>query len=193
MADGLILENVAIALGGKTLLKVDAHVQKGAVLTIMGPSGSGKSSLLAFIGGFLDPVFTATGRVISDGKVADRPAAAGAPCGHSVSGPAAVSAHVGWRQSGVCAVGAVQGQAGAAGAVRVCAGEYRPWRILRPRSGLAFRRAEGAGGAGAGAAFRAARAACSTSHSPSSTWSCAARCASWCLTRRRRAACQLSS
>jgi putative thiamine transport system ATP-binding protein len=69
MADGLILENVAITLGGRPLLAVNAHVQKGAVLTIMGPSGSGKSSLLAFIGGFLDPVFTATGRVISDGKV----------------------------------------------------------------------------------------------------------------------------
>ena len=69
MTEGLILENVQIALGGKTLLAVDAHVPKGKVLTIMGPSGSGKSSLLAFIGGFLDPVFTASGRVISDGKV----------------------------------------------------------------------------------------------------------------------------
>jgi putative thiamine transport system ATP-binding protein len=69
MADGLILENVVVTLGGKTLLTVNAHVQKGAVLTIMGPSGSGKSSLLAFIGGFLDPVFTAAGRVIADGRV----------------------------------------------------------------------------------------------------------------------------
>jgi putative thiamine transport system ATP-binding protein len=69
MADGLVLENVAIAISGKTLLAVNAHVQKGAVLTIMGPSGSGKSSLLAFIGGFLDPVFAVTGRVITDGQV----------------------------------------------------------------------------------------------------------------------------
>jgi putative thiamine transport system ATP-binding protein len=69
MADGLMLENVTITLGGKKLLAVSAHVQKGAVLTIMGPSGSGKSSLLAFIGGFLDPVFTASGRVICNGSV----------------------------------------------------------------------------------------------------------------------------
>jgi putative thiamine transport system ATP-binding protein len=69
MADGLVLENVTITLGGRTLLAVSAHVQKGAVLTIMGPSGSGKSSLLAYIGGFLDPVFTASGRVICNGKV----------------------------------------------------------------------------------------------------------------------------
>jgi putative thiamine transport system ATP-binding protein len=68
MEDGLILENVEIALGGKTLLAINARVKKGAVLTVMGPSGSGKSSLLAFIGGFLDPVFTASGRVISDGR-----------------------------------------------------------------------------------------------------------------------------
>ncbi len=69
MTDGLALENVEITLGGRKLLAVNAHVQKGAVLTIMGPSGSGKSSLLAFIGGFLDPVFTASGRVIAGGKV----------------------------------------------------------------------------------------------------------------------------
>jgi putative thiamine transport system ATP-binding protein len=69
MTDGLVFENVKIALGGKTLLAIDALVQKGKALTIMGPSGSGKSTLLAFIGGFLDPVFMASGRVISDGKV----------------------------------------------------------------------------------------------------------------------------
>ena len=67
MADGLILNNVEIKLGGKRLLAINARVAKGAVLTVMGPSGSGKSTLLAFIGGFLDPVFTASGSVLCDG------------------------------------------------------------------------------------------------------------------------------
>ncbi len=34
----------------------------------MGPSGSGKSSLLAYIAGFLDPVFDATGTVVINGE-----------------------------------------------------------------------------------------------------------------------------
>ncbi|CAG0911491.1 unnamed protein product [Cyprideis torosa] len=34
----------------------------------MGPSGSGKSSLLAFAAGFLDPVFKAQGNIYLDGK-----------------------------------------------------------------------------------------------------------------------------
>ena len=67
MADGLILDNVTIALDGKVLLAINAHVNKGDVLTVMGPSGSGKSTLLAYIGGFLDPVFSAFGTVLVDG------------------------------------------------------------------------------------------------------------------------------
>jgi putative thiamine transport system ATP-binding protein len=61
----LILDDVTISLDGKQLVAVSARVEPGAVLTIMGPSGSGKSSLVAYIGGFLDPVFDATGRVLS--------------------------------------------------------------------------------------------------------------------------------
>ncbi|MES0880442.1 ATP-binding cassette domain-containing protein [Roseibium sp. SCP14] len=60
---GLVLENVAIRLEGKLLLEIDCHIQPGTVLTIMGESGSGKSSLLDFIAGFLRPVFHAEGRV----------------------------------------------------------------------------------------------------------------------------------
>lgn len=61
----LTLESVSIALRGRVLLSVSATVLPGEVLTVMGPSGSGKSSLLAYVSGFLDPVFAASGRVRS--------------------------------------------------------------------------------------------------------------------------------
>ncbi len=64
---GLYLDGVGIALAGRQLLEVTRRVDPGEVLTVMGPSGSGKSSLLAYIGGFLDPAFKARGRVIADG------------------------------------------------------------------------------------------------------------------------------
>ncbi len=65
--EGLVLERVRIALGTRELLSLDANVQPGAVLTVMGPAGSGKSSLLAFLGGFLDPAFTASGSAFVGG------------------------------------------------------------------------------------------------------------------------------
>ncbi|OJJ12881.1 ABC transporter ATP-binding protein [Alphaproteobacteria bacterium AO1-B] len=64
---GLILENVNIQLDGRTLLELDTTIEPGTVLTVMGESGSGKSSLLDFIAGFLKPDFKATGRIILDG------------------------------------------------------------------------------------------------------------------------------
>jgi putative thiamine transport system ATP-binding protein len=66
--DGLHLEAISIALNGRMLLSLSAHVRPGEILTVMGPSGSGKSALLAFIGGFLDPAFTASGRILIDGE-----------------------------------------------------------------------------------------------------------------------------
>lgn len=63
---GLRLDRVSIALGEQELLSVSADVPPGETLTVMGPSGSGKSSLLAYIGGFLGRDFSASGRVFSD-------------------------------------------------------------------------------------------------------------------------------
>ena len=65
MGDGLRLEGVTIALGGRVLISITHEVEPGEVLTIMGPSGSGKSTLLAYVGGFLDKAFTASGRVMA--------------------------------------------------------------------------------------------------------------------------------
>ncbi len=68
MAEGLRLEKVAIALGGRALLALDERVAPGEVLTVMGPSGSGKSTLLAWLTGTLAPEFAATGRVVLNGR-----------------------------------------------------------------------------------------------------------------------------
>jgi putative thiamine transport system ATP-binding protein len=65
--EGLTLDQVSIAIGGRTLLEISHHVRPGKVLTVMGRSGSGKSALLAFIGGFLDPAFSAKGKVFVSG------------------------------------------------------------------------------------------------------------------------------
>jgi putative thiamine transport system ATP-binding protein len=48
--------------------RFDLAVEAGCVATVMGPSGTGKSTLLAFVGGFLDPVFAARGKVLVAGR-----------------------------------------------------------------------------------------------------------------------------
>ena len=65
---GLALEAVTIRLDGETLVSLDASVRPGEVLTLMGPSGVGKSTLLAFIGGFLGHDFSASGRIVLNGR-----------------------------------------------------------------------------------------------------------------------------
>lgn len=65
---GLVLSEVTIRLNGDELLRLDASVASGEVLTVMGPSGVGKSTLLAFIGGFLGRDFRAAGRILLNGR-----------------------------------------------------------------------------------------------------------------------------
>jgi len=68
LEDGLRLEGVRIAQGGRMLLSIDAHIRPGAILTVMGPSGSGKSTLLSAIIGAVAPGFDVSGRVRLDGR-----------------------------------------------------------------------------------------------------------------------------
>lgn len=62
----LILDNIVIQQDQQVLLSLDTTIAPGEVLTVMGPSGVGKSTLLAFIAGFLSPPFEARGRVLLD-------------------------------------------------------------------------------------------------------------------------------
>ncbi len=71
----LRLKNVSISLNQYELLRVSANIGPGQCLTVMGPSGSGKSSLLAYVGGFLDSSFTASGDIWLKGELLnDKPA-----------------------------------------------------------------------------------------------------------------------
>jgi len=64
---GLTLDDLRVIQAGTPLVGLDAHVAPGEVLTVMGPSGVGKSTLLAAITGTLPPGFRAAGRVILNG------------------------------------------------------------------------------------------------------------------------------
>jgi putative thiamine transport system ATP-binding protein len=67
MSAGLVLAGVYLGLGARLLVPpLSLTVAPGEVATVMGPSGSGKSSLLAYICGTLDPAFRAGGRVRLD-------------------------------------------------------------------------------------------------------------------------------
>jgi putative thiamine transport system ATP-binding protein len=66
---GLELVDVELSLRGATLFApVSVAVAGGEVLSITGPSGSGKSSLLAFACGVLAADFSARGDLLLDGR-----------------------------------------------------------------------------------------------------------------------------
>ena len=71
----LQLEKVTIGVHGRTLIRdLSASIEPGRVLAVMGPSGSGKSSLLAWIAGTLEPPFESSGALRLDGvDVTSRP------------------------------------------------------------------------------------------------------------------------
>ena len=71
----LLLENVTISVHGRALVSdLNARIEPGQVLAVMGASGSGKSSLLAWIAGTLEAPFSARGRLTLDGTdLADTP------------------------------------------------------------------------------------------------------------------------
>lgn len=65
---GLVLRNISIWLEGEHLVSLNEKIAPGEALTVMGPSGIGKSTLLAFIAGFLSGDFRATGNIILNGR-----------------------------------------------------------------------------------------------------------------------------
>ncbi|WP_386679175.1 ATP-binding cassette domain-containing protein [Loktanella sp. R86503] len=74
MDKGLTLDRIAVFKDGAPLVALDHHIAPGEVLSVMGPSGIGKSTLLSVVTGTLPPAFRYTGRVRLDGRdITDAP------------------------------------------------------------------------------------------------------------------------
>jgi len=68
----LVLDRITLATPQRVLMRhLTASVEPGHVLTVMGESGAGKSSLLAYLAGTLPDVFQASGEVHLDGHRID--------------------------------------------------------------------------------------------------------------------------
>ncbi|MGO3424095.1 MAG: ATP-binding cassette domain-containing protein [Pseudoalteromonas distincta] len=68
MQSSLQIKNCQLYRQNELLLSLNEQVNGGEILTIMGPSGSGKSSLLNWLTGTLPSGFKATGEVWLNGK-----------------------------------------------------------------------------------------------------------------------------
>lgn len=64
----LELDQLTVDLAGKRLVALDVTVRAGEVLTLMAPSGAGKSTALGAIIGSLPATFRVSGRIRLDGR-----------------------------------------------------------------------------------------------------------------------------